>query len=282
MIEIGNINKLKVNRKTDIGYMLEGFNDEYFLHNNETNFKQLKPGDEVDAFLYLDNQNRVAATLATPLITTHSFGLVEVADINDSLGVFLDIGINKDLLLSKDDLPLDRSLWPLKGDKLCSTIVYKKRLKAKLLFHELIMLEEPFYTNKDVLSAIVHKVGEAGVNLITDKFESIFVHNSQVRDLPRVGSRVDVRILSQTERGYTATINPFKETLMEDDANIIFNYLLTNDGVMNLNSNSSPEDIKNTFNMSKKAFKRAIGNLYKRRLVEFNEEKTILVKSKNK
>lgn len=278
MLEIGNVNTLKVLRKTDIGYMLIKDQEEVFLHFNETNFKELKPHDEVEAFLYFDSQNRLTATLSTPLITTHSFNFIKVVDVNNNLGVFLDMGISKHLLLSKDDLPLDKSLWPRVGDELVTTVVYKNRLRAKLLFHELKEINEnQLLTKEDNIEAVVHKVGEAGINLVSKDFDSIFVHKSQVRKYPRVGEKIMVRILSNTERGYTASINPFKEELMVEDANIILDYLIKNKE-MNLDSNSHPEEILEIFNMSKKAFKRAIGNLYKRRFIEFKDGKTILVK----
>lgn len=277
MLDIGNINQLKVNRKTDIGYILTKGNDEVFLHINESYHRLLAPGDMVDAFLYFDGQNRLAATLAKPLITTLSHAFITVKDINHKLGIFLDMGISKDLLLSKDDLPNDTSLWPLVGEKLMTTVVYKNRLRAKLLFHELKTMEEPFLTSEDEVDAIVHKISESGLNLLTKNLDSIFVHHSQVRVKPRIGEVVRVRILTQTERGYTASINPFKEKLMIADADQILSYLLEHK-TMDLDANSQPEDILTLFNMSKKAFKRALGNLYKKRFVEFREGKTILVK----
>ena len=86
--------------------MLEHDGEEVFLHFNESLKKDLSVNDEVDAFLYFDQKGRVAATLLTPLITLDQPAILEVVSINAHLGVFLDMGIHKDLLLSKDDLPL--------------------------------------------------------------------------------------------------------------------------------------------------------------------------------
>ena len=98
MYNIGEINQLKVIRKTEIGYLLDGNNEEIFLHFNDSNYKDLKQGEIVDAFLYFDNKRRLAATLKTPLITKSSPSILEVVDKNDRLGLFLNMGIN--LLLS--------------------------------------------------------------------------------------------------------------------------------------------------------------------------------------
>ena len=103
-MKLGEIGKYKVLRETDLGYMLVDLEDalkedqeEVFLHRNETNFKKLYPGDVVSAFLYLDKQKRVAATLYEPLITTTKGALCKVVN-KTTAGAFFDIGISKDIL----------------------------------------------------------------------------------------------------------------------------------------------------------------------------------------
>ena len=124
---LGDINDFVVARKTDIGYILiepkdydknKNYDDlyfgkdninhikEYFLHNNETNHKELNIGDKVKAFLYLDKQKRLAATLSTPLITINKGGLCEVVGINEA-GCYVNIGISKDILYSSDEYNID-------------------------------------------------------------------------------------------------------------------------------------------------------------------------------
>ena len=98
---IGNINKLEVVRKTDIGYMLGNKSEEVFLHANESKNKELKEGDIVDAFLYYDYKGRVAATLETPLIRLGMDAFLKVVEVKRDLGVFVDMGISKDLLVIK-------------------------------------------------------------------------------------------------------------------------------------------------------------------------------------
>ncbi|MFA6801443.1 MAG: S1-like domain-containing RNA-binding protein, partial [Acholeplasmataceae bacterium] len=113
----GYVHRLNVLRKTDIGYMLSDGNEEVFLHFNESMHQDLSVNQDVDAFLYFDQKGRVAATLQTPKITLKEPARLNVVTINDDLGVFLDMGIHKDLLLSIDELPLDRHLWPHIGDR---------------------------------------------------------------------------------------------------------------------------------------------------------------------
>ena len=115
-MEAGLIYKLKVNRKTPIGYILTSDSEEVFLHNNEALY-ELAPNDIVEVFLYFDSEKRLAATMSIPDATKNNPGWAIAEDKVDG-GIFLNIGINKGVLLSKDYLPYDYKLWPQKGDKL--------------------------------------------------------------------------------------------------------------------------------------------------------------------
>ena len=275
MYEIGQVNRLKVLRETDIGYMLDGKNEEIFLHKNESNFLKLKEGDVVDAFLYFDNKERLAATLKQPLITVDNPSVLEVVDVLNNLGVFLNIGINKDLLLSKDNLPQDRKLWPVKGDKLYVELNVKNRLTAKLIRPQNIFMNNELELNKEK-AFFVQYIGNEGMNLYNEDHDLVFVHNSMFRGTYRLGETVTARILNVTENGYSASLIKQKENLRFDDAEIILNALKQYQAIP-LTAKSSSEDIAKYFEMSRKAFKRALGLLYKENKIKFENEKTILI-----
>ena len=135
-LKVGEINNLIVNRKTDIGFMLDSDEGEVFLHNNESMHQDLQPGQEVDAFLYFDQKGRLAATLKEPLITVGNPGFLSVAAVHETLGVFMDMGIAQELLLSVDDLPFDKEEWPQQGEILYVSIKVKGKLVAKLVSRE--------------------------------------------------------------------------------------------------------------------------------------------------
>src|SRR5690606_14583831 len=123
-----------VDRKTDIAYSLKDEKgEEVFLHVNESGREELKKGSLVEAFLYYDAKGRLAATLSRPKITVGDPGELEVVSVSPNLGVFLDLGISKDVLLSKDDLPKDESLWPQVGDKVYVDLKIKTRMTARLV-----------------------------------------------------------------------------------------------------------------------------------------------------
>ncbi len=279
-LKVGEINELVVNRKTDIGYMLDSDEGEVFLHNNESLFQELKPDDVVNAFLYFDQKGRLAATLKEPIITVGRPGFLRVSAVHEFLGVFLDMGIAKELLLSADDLPFDKEEWPQKDDVLYVSIKVKGKLVAKLVSKEEAKLqpEEPLELKKTV-PARVQKIGREGVNLLTKDGHWIFVHHSMYKETLRYGQEVDVKVVYHSEKGYTGSLAPQKEIAIFDDANIILSYMIRK-GDMQLTADSTPEEIYEEFEMSKKAFKRALGHLYKERKIDFVDGKTILIHKK--
>ncbi len=280
-MKIGKINQLKVLRKTDIGYILEKNGDEVFLHQNETDNKILNDGDVVDAFLYYDFKNRVAATLETPTLTLNQRAWLEVIDSNNRIGVFVNIGIQKDLLVSKDDLPLNINYWPVKGDKLYIEMILKNRLLGKLL-SPLDLKEDATYTLKERARVKAHvvNINKNGLFVLTDDLQPVFVHHTQVRRTYRIGEAVDVNIIRAYEHTVNGSLIFQKEKMIDIDADMILNYLKEHQELP-LTSDSSPEDIKRYFKMSKKAFKRAVGSLYKRDLIKINVKNIVLIGDKN-
>lgn len=274
MYNIGEINQLKVLRKTDIGYLLDGTSEEIFLHFNDSNYQELDEGDIVDAFLYFDNKGRLAATLKEPLITIDSPNILKVVDKVNNLGLFLEMGINKDLLLSKDDLPSDRNLWPKIDDNIFVELKANNRLTAKLVMpNEILMLNElELGEDKDFF---VQFIGEHGLNLYNKDGDLVFVHSSMYRGSYRLGEEVNAKILNHTENGYTASLIKQKEELRLDDAGVILNYL-KNNKKMPLTSKSKASEVNNYFEMSRKAFKRALGHLYKEDKITFDDDFTYI------
>ncbi|PZM83714.1 hypothetical protein DLH72_03460 [Candidatus Gracilibacteria bacterium] len=279
MFEIGKVNKLKVKRKTDIGYMLINENEEeIFLHNNDSNFMKLEPSMNVDAFVFYDNKKRIAATLYKPNLQVGQKGFLSVQGVNYEIGVFLDLGISKGLLLSKDYLPYDQTLWPRENDKLYVEMFLGKSLLARLATPNVSVHNSLKVNDKEIGHVI--RVGEKGLNILTNNFEKVFISSTILRKKIRLGEKLEFIITNINDRGYNAKlVNQSQLDIIEEDAKVILDYLKQNI-MLSLDSDSSPEMIKNYFNMSKKAFKKALGNLYKQRLVEFRDGKTFYTKFK--
>lgn len=279
-MQLGTISKYEVVRETNLGYTLIKNDVEYFLHYNECNGRTLKIGEKVDAFLYLDKKNRPACTLFPPKITLNKCGFVDVIESKIEVGVFVNIGISKDILVSKDDLPIDNSQWPIKGDKLlCQLKIKGNKLIAKLLSkNEILDLPK----NDELLPNIkvkgyIYRIVSEGVNIITEDYDIIFVYYTNLRKRYRIGEEVEVKIIQKNDDDYNGSLIENKEFMIDDDANSIMEFLVKNKGVMPYTSNSEPDMIYRVFKMSKRSFKRALGHLYKEKKILLEEDKTILL-----
>jgi predicted RNA-binding protein (virulence factor B family) len=279
-MNLGTYNELEVVRISDIAYILSDGDNEIFLHKKEA-LREYVAGDVINVFIYVDNLNRPTASTKHPFVTIDSSGFLEVVEINYEYGVFLNNGLIKDLLLSKDDLPLSIQSWPVIGDELYVTMkVKKEQLFAKFVPRKII---QSILKPKEILEigntydAIVMFLLVEGLVCFTKAGHEIFVHYNNTRQKYRLGETVNVRILKLNENEeYVGTLIQQKELMLEDDAKSLLQYLENHSGQMRFTDASSPEEIQAAFHMSKSAFKRALGTLYKSGLVELRSDKTVL------
>lgn len=278
-LEIGKVSQFIVKRETDISYTLSPLDPDLtnyvFLHFNQAT-RRLKEGELVNCFLYYDQKKRLCATMEKPLITTEVFGFVKVVDINDA-GVFVNIGISKDILVSSDFLPKQKKLWPEVGEQLpCILKVKNNALVAKPI------IKNQHATKKLVLdetyNATVINISDEGIVACSKNLNTIFIHKSLVRKAFRVGEVISVKIININQKGeYNGTTIERKELSRLTDSDIILNYLKKMGGSIPLGNASSPEEISKYFKLSKSAFKRAVGALYKQRLIKIEDYKITLI-----
>lgn len=265
---LGSFITLTVARKTEFGYFLTDGEEDVLLHKNETT-SEYELDDEVEVFIYNDSSGRMAATTKKPIIHDGVYGWVQVVDVRSDLGVFLDIGIQKDLLLGKDDLPVVKEVWPQKGDMVYSTLRVNRngRLYAKIASEQIISeisikaLENQLNKN---IQGFVYRTAKVGTWMITAEGYRAFIHESQRNQEPRLGQKIEGRIVDVKDDGtVNVSLLPRKHEAQGSDAEIILDYLISRNGAMPYWDKSMPEDIEDRFNMSKGAFKRAIGKLMK-------------------
>jgi len=279
-MELGNYNTLKVLRETDLAWMLTDGETEVFLHKKEAE-RAYAVGEELLVFLYADSQGRIAATTQKPLATTTAAAFLEVVSVNHDLGVFLGNGIAKDLLLSKDDLPLSTAFWPVVGDRLfCSVKAKKGLLFAKVVGRRIpsamLRPSRPLEADSSIEAIVSHFIVD-GLILVTEQGHEIFVHENNTRRKYRLGETVTVRILKINPDGEAVgTLIQQKELMLQPDADAIVRYLENHAGRMRFTDASAPEDIQAAFHMSKSAFKRALGILYREGRVELRSDATVL------
>lgn len=281
-LNIGEINTLKVKRETDISYILtedlESSYNEVFMHFNQAT-RRLTEGEVVNVFLYYDNRHRLCATMEEPFITTKNFGFVKCVAVKENVGCFMNIGIAKDILLSKDILPNITKAWPKPGDLLPCILKEKKdSLVAKILSKEELKKESTNLKLGDTVTAYVTHFTSTGLQCTTLDYDVIYVHKSLIRKKYRIGEEIILTIININKNNeFNGSTITQKETMRLSDSEMILNYLKEMGGVLPLGNASSPEEINKIFTLSKSAFKRAVGALYKDRLITIEDNKITLI-----
>lgn len=283
MIEIGTIQTMIVDRKIDNGYVVKKDMQEALLHFNEAD-EELEVDQKVDVFLYLDKKEKLTASMKLPTVVMDQYGWATVVNVIPNLGAFVDIGTTKEFLVSKDDLPLFENVWPKEGDKLYVTL--GKDRKGRLLAlpaTEGVILREielaPDSLLNETVKGRVYHTSREGSAIITEDDYRGFIHHTERKTEPRLGELVEGRVI---EVKYDGTLNislrPLKQHGMVEDADMILEHLQEHDGMIPFSDKSDPEDIRSTFNISKAAFKRALGKLLKEGKIEQRDGNTYLKK----
>jgi predicted RNA-binding protein (virulence factor B family) len=268
ILQTGETVTLEVSRKAPFGYFLTNGTKDVLLHYSEL-VGEISEGDSVDVFLYTDAEERLSATMRKPLIQYGELARLEVADIHEKLGAFLEMGLGRQLLLPRSDLPEDRMIWPQIGDFVFVTLKRDKqgRMIASLADERVLTpmsQSAPADMRNKQVQGWVYNVLSIGAFVYTEDLYIGFIHRSEMtRDL-RLGEYVDARVAFVREDGnINLSMRPVKEKGREEDADRILTYLQEQDGSMPYWDKTDPEIIKQKFGISKAAFKRAIGKLIK-------------------
>jgi|GEM_PF-344100 len=280
---IGTVRCGELFRHTENGYLLLIDNFEVLLPFADTDF-DITDDEAMDVFIYNNKEGQVLATATIPTVQKGTYGWVTVTDVIPHLGVFVYIGIETEILVSKDNLPALQSVWPKIDDKLFVTLETDRQNRLLAVPAS----ENIFYERREIatanmmyneVSGYVYKAGYEGSAIFTNDSYRGFVHRTMREREPRLGEYVTGRIIDVKEDG---TINisllPRKREQMERDAEIILNYLRDNGGSMPYGNKSDPEQIRQIFQMSKSAFKRALGQLMRQKVVTQHNDGTFLIK----
>ncbi|RYG73724.1 hypothetical protein EU245_05330 [Lentibacillus lipolyticus] len=278
-MKAGTVHTLYVMQDTENGYWLE---NDVFLPDPDEKL-MLQRGQTVKVFLYADKKGNITATTRIPSIGLDTYDWAEVTGTISGLGVFVDIGIPKQILISIDDLPYLERVWPMEGDKLLVKLETDK--KGRLLA---VPASERFFeaywefASEDLINQSirgrVYRTSREGSAIISENGYRGFIHHSERKQEPRLGEWVDGRVIEVKDDGsVNVSLLPMKRGLMEEDADAILAQLDQNGGVIPFTDKSSPEAIRQTFNTSKAAFKRALGKLMKEGKVTQRNGKTIRI-----
>lgn len=275
-MKIGMYNTLEVIRKTSVGCYLTDGNTEVLLpHKYITN--KIDIGYKADFFVYKDHQHRLVATTQRPLATKGEFAFLKVSYIN-KYGAFLEWGLEKDLFV-----PFAEQSKPMEKDKRYIVYIFEdsktERLVAsskinKFIEHNDIQLEANQPVNMMVLNTT-----DLGINvLIENKYKGLLYQNEVFSSL-KMGDKIKGYIKQvRTDKKIDVILRPTGIEGIQDDSVRVLEELRDSKGFLRLSDNSHPEEIKSVLGMSKKAFKRAIGNLYKDKIIDIQEDGIYLIK----
>lgn len=272
MIDIGQKQKLRVLEKSDIGVYLSEVDDrtDKVLLPRKQVPEGIEVGDMVDVFVYKDSEDRPVATREVPKLTMGELGILEVIEVTD-IGAFLDWGLPKDLFL-----PFKEQTEPVEAGKSYLFGVYldkSERLCATMKVSSFLTVDSPYKEN-DKVKGMVYSIDEeiGAFVAIDNKYEALIPQKEMDNEI-QIGLTVEARVTAVKDDGkLDLSVKKKAYKQMKDDTKILLDILTENGGEMSLNDKSSPEDIKRQTNMSKNAFKRAIGGLFKARKIEFTEK----------
>ena len=230
-----------------------------------------EPGDPVEVFLYKDSQDRLIATTNTPLLTLGELAVLEVAETG-KYGAFLKWGLEKDLFL-----PFKEQTSRVKnGDKCLVTLYVDKsqRLCATMRVYELLRKDSE-YKKDDMVTGIVYETSQqfGAFVAVDNQFSALIPRRELFREIP-VGTIVHARVTSVKEDGkLDLSLREKAFVQMDADAEMIYEKMKSQNGMIPFTDKADPEMIKREFGMSKAAFKRAVGRLLKAGKIEIGEQK---------
>lgn len=270
MIKLGEKQILKIVKQTDFGVYLSDEGEDKVLLPKKQVPEMAGLLDEIEVFVYRDSMDRLIATTNEPLITIGKISNLRVKAIT-KIGAFLDWGLERDLLL-----PYKEQTMAVKEGDYCPVALYidkSNRLCATMRIYGRLSADAP-YAKDDMIKGVVYDVKkEYGVFVAVDNKYFGLVPLPEVLRKYRIGEEVEGRVVSVREDGkLNLSLRKKAYAQMDDDAAVIWSLLEASGGRLAFTDKSEPEKIKETFGMSKNAFKRAVGRLLKEGKIELSED----------
>jgi predicted RNA-binding protein (virulence factor B family) len=270
-MKIGQFNTLKIDRDTQVGLFLTNGKEDVLLPNKYVP-KVFEIGEEITVFVYLDHEERPVATTLVPYIFLNEFALLRVNYVNQ-VGAFMDWGMEKDILV-----PFKEQARPMEKGKRYLVYLYldekTNRLVASSKTNQFLNNENLALEKNEEVDLIISHITEIGINVIINQKHKGLVYKDEVyNDAIRTGDKMKGYIKTVRQDGkidVSLQVQGFES--IEPNSEIILNELRASRGFLRLNDNSNPEDIKTVLKMSKKTFKKAIGLLYKEKMIEIKDD----------
>ena len=276
MIHIGEFNTLEILRDTEPGMFLGDTEGNEVLLPNRYVEDVFKVGDDVEVFIYLDNDERLVAVTDEPHITKGDFAVLRCNAVND-YGAFLDWGMVKELFcpFKEQAFPMKKGGWYLVH---CYLDEKSERLVASSKTNRFLDNTELTVEEFEEVNLIVSHPSDFGMNVIINKQHMGLIYKDNIFQELSIGDRLK-GIVKKIRPGNKLDIalGQIGYRNIEPNAKKILDTLDDNSGYLPLHDKSSPEAIKEALEMSKKNFKKAIGTLYKQKQITIEKDGIRLV-----
>lgn len=262
MIKIGDYNTLRVVKFVDFGAYLDGSEHGEILLPAKYIPDNTTVGEELNVFIYKDSLGRLIATTEHPFATVDTFSFLQVTAVT-SVGAFLNIGLQKDLLC-----PFREQNVEMKQGGVYLVFVYldhtTQRLVASAKINKFLGNSYPSYRYNDKVDALVYAHSERGYRAIVDnRYHGMIYDNQLIQpiDLGVVHTAYVNKV--RTDGKIDLLLQPAQGDRVVDLSQMIINELTANSGMLHITDKSTPEEIRQRFKCSKKDYKKALGALYK-------------------
>jgi len=277
MIALGTLNTLTVKKQVKFGFYLDGLSWGEILLPNNVAPAGLEIGQSLQVFLYLDSEDQLIATTEKPAIMVSQVAMLPVVAVT-KVGAFLNWGLKKDLLV-----PFSEQQIPLKEGQRYLVYCYvdlSNRIVASTKLDRHLHKTEPRYNPGDKVDIIVSEQTDIGYKAVVNHQHWGVLYKNEVFKPLRRGDKLSAYIVKVRDDGkidLRLTDTTYKQALALTEQ--ILSKLATNGGKLALTDKSSPELIYEAFGVSKKAYKQAIGTLYKDKKIVILDAGIMLVGS---
>ena len=277
-IKLGDYNRLRIVKKVDFGLYLDGGEEGEILLPTRYVPEGCQVGDMLNVFLYLDIDERLIATTLTPLVQVGQFACLEVAWVNQ-FGAFLNWGLMKDLFVPFSEQKMKMQV----GRKY---VIHAHlddesyRIVASAKVERYLSKDIPDYAPGTEVDILIWQKTDLGFKAIIDNKHSGLLYENEIFCTLETGMQMRAFVKQVREDGKVDLIlqKPGFEKI-DDFSKTLLDYIKEHGGRIHLNDKSPAEDIYDTFGVSKKTFKKGVGDLYKKRLISLQENGITLAES---
>ena len=267
MIEIGKYNELKILRHASVGLYLGDDSGEDVLLPNKYCPDNIEQGDILKVFVYRDHEERKVATNLTPKIVLYDFALLQVTAVS-KVGAFLDWGLEKDLMVPFNE---QRQKMEVNNWYLVYLNIDKKtdRLYASDKIDKYLQNESLTVAAGDEVALIVMQKTDLGFSVIVNKEHKGLIYENEIFKELKIGDKIKGYVKKiREENKIDISLHPIGYNRFNDpNVELIKNKLKQKKGFIAITDKSTPQEIYSQFGISKKAFKKAVGALYKQRQI---------------